>query len=479
MPALVQWSRSGRARTILPAAIAVLAAAVVAVPPASAQLRDLLPFGRAHRIATLLPTVVNIETLSFEKDATDASAAPRRVEHFASGFIVDASGLVVTNHHAVDGVSEINITLSSGTTLKAKVIGDAGFNVDLALLKIDPEKPLPVVKWGDSRKVRVGDAVFAIGNPLGVGESVSAGIVSGLNRNISETPYDDFIQTDAAINHGNSGGPLVDMRGDVIGVNTAIYSPTDAGSIGLGFSIPSNDVQFVIDRLRKFGRLKFGYLGVRLQDVNADMADALGMAKPSGAIVASVVTDGPGQVAGIKEGDVILKFGEQVPTDIRALRRMIAIAKIGETIPLSVWRDGRAQTMSATIAEWPDEAQVAKTEKPAPAARLATTNPDQLGLHLAPITDDGRAKFKLAAGVNGVLVTDITHNSTASDQGLAAGDVIVKVQFQPVSTPEEVQKALVDALAQNHHHALLLVQKPEEREWVSIPIGAPPPASGG
>ena len=188
------------------------------------------------------------------------------------------------------------MTLQNGSTYPAKVIGDAGFNVDLALLKVDPEKPLPVVKWGDSRKVRVGDEVFAIGNPLGVGESVSAGVVSALNRNIGETPYDDFIQTDAAINHGNSGGALIDSHGEVIGVNTAIYSPTDSGSIGLGFAIPSNDVQFVIERLRKFGgQLKFGYLGVRVQDVTGDMADALGMDKPRGGIIVmSIVADGPG-----------------------------------------------------------------------------------------------------------------------------------------------------------------------------------------
>jgi serine protease Do len=362
------------------------------------------------------------------------------------------------------------VTLSSGTTLKAKIIGDAGFNIDLALLKVEPEKPLPVVKWGDSRKVRVGDAVFAIGNPLGVGESVSAGIVSALNRNIGETPYDDFIQTDAAINHGNSGGALVDSSGDVIGVNTAIFSPTDTGgSIGLGFAIPEYDVRFVIDRLRKFGKLNFGYLGVRLQDVTADMADALGMAAPHGAIIASVVPDGPGQAVGLKEGDVILKLANQTPTDTRALRRMIAIAKIGATVPVSIWRDGKTQTVTANIVEWPDEAKAAAT---AAEQRPATANAEQLGLHLAPITDEARARFKLAAGVSGVLVSDITHNSTASDQGIAAGDVIVKVQQAPVSTPAEVQQGLTDALAQDHHHALLLVQKPGAQEWLTLPIGS-------
>jgi len=259
----------------------------------------------------------------------------------------------------------------------------------------------------------------------------------------------------------------------VIGVDTAIFSPTDSGSIGLGFAIPEYDVRFVVDRLRKFGKLNFGYLGVRLQDVTADMADALGMDAAHGSIIASVVPDGPGQAAGLKEGDVIVKFGNDTPTDTRALRRLIAIAKIGTTVPVSIWRDGKTMTIPADIVEWPDEAKVAAAEAAAaPVPRPATADAGQLGLRLEPLTDAERAKFKLAAGLNGVLVSDVAHNSTASDRGLVAGDVIVKVQQAPVTAPADVQQGLTDALAQDRHHALLLVQTPDALQWITLPIGS-------
>lgn len=447
------------------------ALAIALASPAGAEIRDWLPFGKTHRIAKLLPSVVNIAVISYKK-ANDPNAAPRRVEAFGSGFVVDPSGLIVTNHHVVDGVSEINVTFSDGKTLKATIVGDAGFNIDLALLKVEPEKPLPVVKWGNSRDVRVGDSVFVIGNPLGIGESVSAGIVSALNRNITETPYDDFIQTDAAINHGNSGGPMVDTRGDVIGVATALYSPTDAGSVGLGFAIPSYDVQFVVDRLRKYGGLHFGYLGMRMQDVTADMADALGLKPVRGAIISSVLPGAPAAEAGVRSGDVVLRFDNQPFTDIRALGRMIATAKISASVPITVWRDGAEQKLTATIQEWPNEMPAKDSGQAGAPPRKVSTNPADLGMDLAPLTDEARGKFKLADSVNGVLVSDITPNSTASDQGLAAGDVILRVQNTPVTTPEEVQQHLTDALAHDHHFALLLVQTPDERKWLTVPISS-------
>ena len=460
-----------RRRGLVRAGMLTGALAVALAPSAGAEIRDWLPFGKTHRIAKLLPSVVNIETLKYKK-GDDPSAAPRRIEAFGSGFVVDPAGLIVTNHHVIDGVSEINITFSDGKTLKAKIVGDAGFNIDLALLKVEPDKPLPAVKWGNSRDVRVGDSVFVIGNPLGIGESVSAGIVSALNRNITETPYDDFIQTDAAINHGNSGGPMVDTHGDVVGVATALYSPTDAGSVGLGFSIPAYDAQFVIDRLRKFGGLHFGYLGMRMQDISADMADALGLSPAKGAIIASVLPDAPAAAAGIKPGDVVLRFDNQPFSDIRALGRMIATAKIGMPVPVTVWRDGSEQKLTATIQEWPSEMPEKDSAQAGAAPRKVGTNPADLGMDLAPLTDEARGKFKLADSVNGVLVSEITPNSTASDQGLAAGYVILRVQNKPVTTPEEVQQHLADALAHSHHFALLLVQTPDERKWIPVPISS-------
>jgi serine protease Do len=443
---------------------------VVATAPSDAALRDWLPFGKTHTLAKLLPSVVNIEVLSFKPDEKDKSAAPRRVEAFGSGFVVDPSGYIVTNHHVVDGVSEIHVTFKDGTSLPAKIVGDAGFNVDLALLKVEPDKPLPAVKWGNSRDVRVGDSVFVVGNPLGIGESVSSGIVSALNRNITETPYDDFIQTDAAINHGNSGGPMVNVRGDVIGVATALFSPTDSGSIGLGFAIPAYDVQFVIERLRKYGDLHFGYMGMRMQDVNADMADALGLKPPRGAIISSVVPEAPAAAAGVEPGDVVLTFDNKPFTDIRALGRMIATAQIGAPVPVTVWRDGKEVKLTAKVDKWPEAMPAKDTGKAAVVARVFGTNPAQIGMDLESLTDEGREKFKLASGVSGVLVSGVTPNTTAADQGLTAGDVIVKVQNAVVNTPEEVQQHLADALSQNHHFALLLVQTPDEKKWITVPI---------
>jgi serine protease Do len=443
---------------------------VVATAPSDAALRDWLPWGKTHTLAKLLPSVVNIEVLSFKPDPNDKSAPPRRVQAFGSGFIVDPSGYIVTNHHVVDGVSEVHVTFKDGPSLPAKIVGDAGFNVDLALLKVEPEKPLPAVKWGNSRDVRVGDSVFVIGNPLGIGESVSAGIVSALNRNITETPYDDFIQTDAAINHGNSGGPMVDVHGEVVGVATALFSPTDAGSIGLGFAIPAYDVQFVIDRLRKYGDLHFGFMGMRMQDVTTDMADALGLKPPRGAIIASVLPEAPAAAAGVEPGDVVLMYDNKPFTDIRALGRMIATSQIGATVPVTVWRGGKEVKLSAKIDKFPEEMPAKDSGKAGAGARVFGTNPAQIGMDLESLTDEGREKFKLAGAVSGVLVSGVTPNTTASDQGLAAGDVIVRVQNVAVSTPEEVQQRLADALAQNRHFALLLVQTPDEKKWITVPI---------
>jgi serine protease Do len=443
----------------------------LATGPGNAALRDWLPFGKTHTIAKLLPAVVNIETLKFKPDPNDKSAPPRRVEAFGSGFIIDASGYVVTNHHVIDGANEIHVTLNNGTSMEAKVVGDAGFNIDLAVLKVEPDKPLPVVKWGNSRDVRIGDPVFVVGNPLGIGESVSSGIVSALNRNITETPYDDFIQTDAAINHGNSGGPMVNIRGDVIGVATALFSPNDTGSIGLGFAIPSYDVQFVIERLRKYGDLHFGFMGMRMQDVTGDMADALGLKPVRGAIISSVLADAPAGRAGIEPGDVVLTYDNKTFSDIRALGRMIATSQIDAPVAITVWRNGAEKKLTAKIEKWPDEMPDKDSAKAAAPPRVVGTNPAQIGLDLEPLTDEGRDKFKLAGSVSGVLVSGVSPNTTAADQGFVAGDVILRVQNAAVSTPEEVQQRLSDALGQNHRFALLLVQTADEKKWVTVPIG--------
>ena len=457
--------------------LAVLLPATLLAPsqPRAQLLRDLNPFSRTHRLAKLLPAVVNFTVIKLLQENSDDPApagtpGARRVERFGSGFIIDPSGIIVTNRHVIDGAAEITVTLSDGRPLKGTVIA-ATTRIDCALVKINSDKPLPVVKWGDSSKLRVGDQVMAVGNPLGVGESVSYGIVSGLNRNINISSFDDFIQTDASINPGNSGGPLVNLNGEVVGVDTAIFTAGGAGgSVGIGFALPAADVQFVVDNMRRNGgKLKVGYLGAVFQDVSPAMADALGLPQPRGQIVATIEKDSPATKAGLKEGDVIQKFGDQMPKDIRALARMIAEAKIDTPLPVTIWRDGKAMTVAVTPTEWIDEAAVPVAATPE-MAKTGSTDPAALGLKLASVPAEARAQYKLAEGEGGVLVQEINAGSIAAERGLVAGDVILRVQGNPVATPDDVAKSLADARTQNRHFALLLVQRPTGQRWETVPI---------
>jgi serine protease Do len=455
----------------------VLLAPLVGAPDAARaeRLLDLLPFGRAHRLSRVLPTVVNVSMAKMKTDAPipgqTTPPEPHLTQFYGSGFIVDASGIIVTNRHVVDGALEIAVTLQNGSTLPARVIGSAT-SIDIALLKIDFDKPLPTVRWGDSDKVRIGDQVFAIGNPLGIGQTVTSGIVSALNRDILISPYDDFIQTDAAINHGNSGGPLFDSRGDVIGVNTAIFSPTETGgSIGIGFAIPARDVQFAIGRLRRFGQLRPGWIGLRTQDVTSEIAEAIGLAPVRGVIVAGTDPGSPAAKSGLAEGDVVLRFESQVPKDNRALARMIAEAPTGQPASLSVWRDGRERAVTVTVQEWPQEPPATTKGAAVATVPAGSTDPVALGLRLGPVSKEARVKFKLAPDVSGVLVEDVTPNSVGAGRGLAAGNVILKIRDTPVATAEQVTKQLVVASALGHRNALLLVQKKDGQHWVTVPLG--------
>ncbi len=432
----------------------------------AAELRDYLPFGRTHRIAKLLPTVVNISTHKLDAGDSSAKGEPRVVEFDGSGFIIDPSGLIATNEHVVDGALDITVTLSDGTALPAKLLGTGG-TIDIALLKVTPSKPLPTVTWGNSDNVRVGDQVLAVGNPLGIGELVSSGIVSAKNRDVLGTPFDDFIQTDAAINHGNSGGPLVNMRDEVIGVNTSLYTPTPtSGSVGLGFAIPGNDARAAAEQLRLYGHLRQGWLGVRAQDVTPNIADGLGLPVPYGAIVVRVEAGGPAEHAGLQVGDVILKFGKQTPKDARALARIVAAAGIGDTEPVLVWHDGKEQTVTATVAEWPDEE--ASTTAAAKPVRPAHTDPADLGLQTSAMTDALRAKFKLTGAVKGVVITAVAPGTSGDESGLAPGDVIERVQDTPVANPAEVLAGFNDARESKRHHVVLLVQGHDGLRWVPL-----------
>ncbi len=456
------------------AAVAVLAGPIVlqvtTAPAARADIRDLLPFGRAHRISELLPVVVSINTHTMVTDDANGSGTPTThlEESFGSGFIIDPSGYIATNKHVVANALDITVTLQDGTALPAKLVGVAS-HIDLALLKVDAHRRLPAARWGDSRHVRVGDQVLVIGNPLAVGETVNSGIVSALNRDIMMGPYDDFIQTDAAINHGNSGGPMFNLHGEVIGVDTAFLTPNpNGGFIGLGFAIPSNDAQYVLNQLRQYGHTRPGWLGAATQEVTPDIADAIGLSPAHGTIIANLVKDGPAARAGLQDGDVILKFGEQTPRDMRALSRMVEEAT-GDTVPLLIWRNGQEMTVPVAITEWVDKGSDDDTGTDA--SHAAMTDPPDLGVHTAALTDEARAKYKIAASEHGVLLTGIVPNTPAMGHGLKAGDVILRVQQTAVATPADVQKQIDEARKRHLHHIVLLVQNHDGVRWVALPLG--------
>ncbi|WP_048861789.1 DegQ family serine endoprotease, partial [Acidisphaera rubrifaciens] len=401
----------------------------------------------------------------------DAQPAPeRRLQSLGSGFIIDPSGIIVTNNHVIEGADEITVTLQDNTSLKATLIG-RDERADLAVLEVKSDKKLPSVAFGDSDKSRVGDWVLAIGNPFGLGGTVTAGIVSARGRDIHQGPYDDFIQTDAAINRGNSGGPLFNMSGEVIGINTAIYSPS-GGSIGIGFSIPSDEARKVVADLREFGRVRRGWLGVRIQQVTPDIAESLGLHEPEGALVAGVNEGGPAEKASIKRGDVILKFNNADVKEMKNLPRIVADTRVGESVPVTLWRDGHQMTVQVAVGELPDEAKLAaaQTDAPAKAEGAKTTDISGLGLRIAPINDETRGKYSLGADQNGVVITDVTSGGAAADRGLKPGDVIVEVQQEQVASPADVASKVDAVRKQKRKSVLMLIQSSDGLRWVPLSL---------
>jgi serine protease Do len=408
---------------------------------------------------------------------------PRRATSLGSGFIIDKSGLVVTNNHVIAEADEINVRLSDGTLLEATLVGrDA--KTDLALLKVEPKGDLPALTWGDSVKSRVGDWVLAIGNPFGLGGSVTAGIISARGREIGSGPYDDFFQTDAAINRGNSGGPLFNMRGEVIGINTAIYSPT-GGSVGIGFAIPATLAKRVINQLKEFGRTRRGWLGVRIQTVTEEIAESLGMDKSQGALVAGVGSDGPAGIAGIQQGDVILRFDGQEVGEMKALPRIVANTRIGKTVKVEVWRKGALTTLEVAIAEMEESsAKVASIDneaKPEPVKDV-----ELLGMRLSTLTDEARETFKVKEGAEGVLVLEVAAESSAAKKGLQPGDLIVEVQQNTVATPGDVAKQIELIRDNNKSRAskkvktvLLLVERASTKRFVAVQLDGKPQTKKG
>jgi serine protease Do len=393
---------------------------------------------------------------------------PRHVTSLGSGFIIDASGYIVTNNHVIEDSDQITVSLQDGTQMPAKVVG-RDVKTDIALLKVVPKKPLPATHFGDSDKARIGDWVIAIGDPFGIGSTVTAGIVSARNRNINAGPYDDFIQTDAPINRGNSGGPLFDMDGNVIGINSQIYTPS-GGSVGIGFAIPANLAREVASQLRQFGQARRGWIGVRIQPVTPEIAEGLGLSTTQGALVNDVTQGGPAAKAGLVSGDLITTFdGKPVPDD-RALPRIVADTPIGKAVNIDVLRKGRKQTMKITVQKLADDAKADKPAKTPPPPVKNQSKLTQLGLSLGALDAGARAKFKIGAGVQGVVVTAVDPGSAAAEKNVHPGDVIVEVAGQAVKTPDDVAKR-VDADAKaGKKAALMLINRDGDLQYLGLKL---------
>jgi serine protease Do len=379
---------------------------------------------------------------------------PRKTNSLGSGFIVDTSGIVVTNNHVIADADEINVIMNDGTKIKAELVG-VDKKTDLAVLKFKPVKPLVAVKFGDSDKLRLGEWVIAIGNPFSLGGTVTAGIVSARNRDINSGPYDSYIQTDAAINRGNSGGPLFNLDGEVIGVNTLIISPS-GGSIGIGFAVPSKTVVGVVDQLRQFGELRRGWLGVRIQQVTDEIAESLNIKPARGALIAGVEDKGPAKPAGIEPGDVVVKFDGKDIKEPKDLSRVVADTAVGKEVDVVIIRKGAEETRKVTLGrlEDGDKAVQASAKTPEPAEKPVTQK--ALGLDLATLSKDLRTRYKIKDSVKGVVITSVDGTSDAAEKRLSAGEVIVEVAQEAVSNAADVKKR-VDQLKKDGKKSVLLL----------------------
>jgi serine protease Do len=388
-------------------------------------------------------------------DPQNRERGPRRVNSLGSGFIIDPSGIVVTNNHVISEADEITVILNDGARLKAEIIG-RDQKTDLALLRVKPDKPLKAVTFGDSEKLRLGEWVIAIGNPFSLGGTVTAGIVSARNRDINSGPYDNYIQTDAAINRGNSGGPLFNLDGEVVGVNTAIISPS-GGSIGIGFAVPSKTAMPVIEQLKQFGETRRGWLGVRIQQVTDEIADSLKINPPRGALVAGVDERGPAKPAGIEPGDVIVKFDGKDIKEMRDLPRVVADTPVGKQTPVVIIRKGKEETKTVTLGRLEDGEKLAAADPKSEGTPDKSVVKKTLGLELANMSDDLRKRYKIKDTVKGVIITGVDANSPAADKRLAPGDVIVEIAQEAVANADDLQAKIDKLKKDGRKSALLLV----------------------
>ncbi len=397
----------------------------------------------------------------------------RRSNSLGSGFVIDPSGIIITNNHVIADSNEVTVIFTDGTKLKADVIGKDA-KVDVAVLRVKSDKPLKAVKFGDSDKMRVGDWVIAVGNPFGLGGSVTAGIVSARNRDIDSGPYDNYIQTDAAINKGNSGGPLFNMDGDVIGINTAILSPS-GGSIGIGFATPSDTVVPIIDQLRKYGETRRGWLGVRIQPIDDSIAESLNLGNVRGALVAGTDTNGPAAEAGIATGDVIVKFDGDEIKESRDLPKLVASTLVGKSVDIVIVRKGQELTKTAKLGRLEDSEKLASLE-------VSSAEPDKsvpdtvvekvLGMEFSILNDASRLKFSIKDSItSGVVVDDVDSDSPAAEKNIQPGEVILEINQEPVSEPADIAKKMKALKDAGKKLALLLIASAQgEERFVALAI---------
>ena len=470
-----------RAFWLMTLAVTLLIAQAIAAHARPESFADL-----AQKVS---PAVVNITTTTVVAQGTGPSAIvpegspfedffrefqdrngegdrPRRTSALGSGFVISEDGYVVTNNHVIESADEIIIEFYSGEELEAEVIGTDP-KTDIALLKVKADKPLEFVSFGDSDTARVGDWVIAMGNPLGQGFSVSAGIVSARNRALSGT-YDDYIQTDAAINRGNSGGPLFNLDGDVVGVNTAILSP-NGGSIGIGFSMASNVVTRVVDQLQKYGETRRGWLGVRIQDVTDDVAEAIGLEKVAGALVTDV-PEGPAAEAGMESGDVILSFDGREVEDTRGLVRQVGDTEVGKTVRVVVFRDGKTQTLKVTLGRREAAEGAVPAAQPGGEDESGPTEKTILGLTLNPVNDELREQLGLDESATGLVISDIDALSEAYEKGLRAGDLITEAGQQKINGITDLEDRIAEAKDAGRKSILLLIRRAGEPRFVALSL---------
>lgn len=414
----------------------------------------------------LTPGVVNISSFSSGEDEENAPS-----ESLGSGFIIDNQGYIITNNHVIDKSEAINVTLSDNTKIEAKLIGKDP-KTDLALIKIETNRSLSPVKFGDSDKIRVGDWILAIGNPFGLGSSVTAGIISAKSRDIESGPYDNFIQTDASINQGNSGGPMFNLNGEVIGISSAIFSTTGA-SQGVGFAIPINLAEWVVEQLKQYGTVKRGWIGIKIQPNTAEIATNLGISANQGVIVSGVTENGSAQKAGLQAGDIILSFNKLPIDNTKNLSRLIAETKIGTKAPIDVWRNRQKLTMTVTVEPMPEE-------KPLPSNKSATEQAQEnqdsssdefpAGIKVRDITPDIIEHYTLKTDATGVVVTDVLPNSDAAHKGIKIGDLIVKIDKRNVINSTAFNDYIHEARRENNRPVLLAIQGNDALHFVAVKL---------